>query len=486
MQFKQSAVAATLVLGWAVAGFAQSASTPGDQLAHDILKQLVEIDTTHGAGITAASQAMATRLIAEGFPALDVRLAGASPRNQNLVARLHGTGARRPLLLLAHLDVVEARREDWTMDPFTMIEQDGYFYGRGTGDDKAMAAVWIATLLTLKREGYVPDRDLVVALTADEEGWGPDNGVRWLLQNERGLIDAEFCLNEGGGGLIKDGRYLLNEVQAAEKVYANFRLEARNKGGHSSLPVKDNAIYHLAGALSQLAAFDFPVHLTEVTRAYFERTAAIVSGQPAADMKAVLAATPDAQAVARLATSPLYNSTMRTTCVATTLEGGHAENALPQMARANVNCRIIPGEEPADIRRTIEQVIDDPAVTVTPVSEVVTSAPSPLRPDLMTAVEELTTEMWHVPVVPTMSTGGTDGTFLRNAGIPTYGVSGLFEDVDDARWHGRDERIGAKQFYESRLFLERLVRALSSSAAGLAKPSIPTTPAKPSSGQNGA
>jgi acetylornithine deacetylase/succinyl-diaminopimelate desuccinylase-like protein len=435
-----------------------------DRLARDILKELVEINTTDSIGDnTKAAEAMAARLRAAGFPAEDVRVLGPNPRKGNLVARLRGTGKAKPILLLAHLDVVEARKEDWSpdLDPFRFIEREGFFYGRGTTDDKAMAAIWIANLIRYKQEGIVPDRDLIVALTSDEEG-GDHNGVDWLLQNHRALIEADYCLNEGGGGDLKKGRRLTNNVQAAEKVYLSFRLEARNPGGHSSLPTKDNAIYHLAGGLARLAAYDFPVRLSEVTRGYFARMAAVETGQTAADMKAVSQPTPDPGAVKRLADqSPWYNAQMRTTCVATRLEGGHADNALPQTARGTVNCRMLPGADPKEIAQTLVRVLDDDKITVAPIGQPRPSQPSPLRPDVMGPVERVTNEMWPgVPVVPTMSTGATDGLYLRNAGIPVYGVDGIFTDVDDVRAHGRDERLGAKEFYEGREFLYRLVKAL--------------------------
>lgn len=436
--------------------------TAHDQLAREIYAELINIDTSSKAGTTPAAQAMAKRLLDAGFPAAEVRVLGAAPDQHNLVARLRGTGAEKPILLLAHLDVVDARREDWTVDPFVLQEKDGYFYGRGTTDDKAQAAIWVATLIRFKQEGFIPKRDLIVALTADEEGWGPANGVDWLIKNHRALIEAEYCINEGGGGHIKGGRRVLNEIQAAEKHYATYRVEARNKGGHSSLPVKDNAIYRLAAALGKLASYDFPVHLTEVTTSFFQRTASIVGGQEGTDMKALTAsATPDPEAVERLSRTALYNAVLRTTCVATLLEGGHAENALPQMARATINCRVIPGETPADILHTLERVIDDPTLTVSAVSDYPPSPVSPLRPDLMQTVEHITNDMWPgVPVVPVMATGGTDGVFLRIAGMPTYGISGLFEDIDDVRAHGRDERLAVTAFYEGREFLYRLVKAV--------------------------
>jgi acetylornithine deacetylase/succinyl-diaminopimelate desuccinylase-like protein len=433
-----------------------------ERLARGIYEQLVNINTSPTSGTTRAAEAMAKRLLDAGFPAADVRVLGAEPDQHNLVARLRGSGAARPILLLAHLDVVEARKEDWSIDPFAFLERDGYFYGRGTTDDKAQAAIWIATLIRLKQEGVVPSRDLIVALTADEEGGGPANGVSWLLKNHRDLIDAEYCLNEGGGGQIKSGRKVVNEVQAAEKHYVTFVLEVTNKGGHSSLPEKDNAIYRLAQAVARLSDYEFPVHLTEVTRAFFERTAAVAGGQDGSDMKGVTAATPDPAAAARLSKTALYNALLRTTCIPTRLEAGHAENALPQLARATVNCRLIPGEAPATVRATLERLVNDPAVKVTSSANTAPVSPaSPLRPDLMQAIERVNAEVFPgVPVIPVMSTGATDGAYLRTAGIPTYGVSGIFEDIDDVRAHGRDERLGVSAFYEAREFLYRLIRAL--------------------------
>ena len=442
----------------------QAQSGPNDQLARDIFKELIEINTTDGpsGSVTKAAEAMAARLRAGGFAAADVQVLGPDPRKHNVVARYRGKGTKRPILLLAHLDVVEARREDWTTDPFTFLEKDGFFYGRGTTDDKSMAAHFVANLLRLKKEGFTPERDLILALTADEEG-GRFNGVDWLIQNHRALIDAEFAVNEGGGGSMRKGKYLTNEIQASEKVYQDFRVEVKNAGGHSSLPVKDNAIYHLAAGLSRLAAFEFPVALNEVTRTYFERSARVQSDpKMAADMRAVAGATPDLAAAARLAASqPYFNSMMRTTCVATLLEGGHATNALPQLARANVNCRILPGVPPASVRDTLIQVLADPQISVSNVSEARPSRPSPLRPDVMDVVESLTKEMYPgVVVIPVMSTGATDGLYLRNGEIPTYGVDGTFGDIDDVRAHGRDERIGVKQFYEGLEFQYRLIKAL--------------------------
>jgi len=400
-------------------------SGPNDARAREIFKQLIEINTTDSVGnVTTAAQAVAERLKAGGFPATDIQVLGPDPRKHNVVARYHGSGGRRPLLLLAHLDVVEAKREDWSVDPFTFLEKDGFFYGRGTSDDKAMASILTANLIRLKQEGFKPDRDLILALTADEEG-GRFNGVDWLVKNHRDLIDAALAINEGGSGQMKNGKYLINEVQASEKVYQDFRLESKNPGGHSSRPVKDNAIYHLAQGLERLAAFQFPVHMNEVTRAYFERMAAFQTDPKlAADMRAVARPTPDPQAVARLSdASAYYNALMRTTCVATMLSGGHAPNALPQLATANVNCRILPGEAPAAIKQALSEVFADPKIDLSFVAQANPSSPSSLTPDVMQPIESITKAMWpDVIVVPMMGTGATDGLYLRNAGIPTYGV----------------------------------------------------------------
>ncbi len=434
-----------------------------DAFAREIYKQLIEINTTDSVGsVTKAADAMAQRLQAAGFPPADVQVLGPDPRKHNLVARYHGTGARKPLLLLAHLDVVEAKREDWSFDPFAFLEKDGFFYGRGTSDDKGMASILTANLIRLKQEGFQPDRDLILALTADEEG-GKFNGVDWLVKNHRDLIDAELAINEGGSGQMKGGKYLINEVGASEKVYQDFKLEVKNAGGHSSRPVRDNAIYHLSDALGRLERFDFPLNLNEVTRTYFDRMAAFqTNAKVAADMRAVAKQPPDLQAVARLAGgSAYYNALMRTTCVATILAGGHATNALPQLATANVNCRILPGEAPAAIKQKLIDVLADRAVAVSFVDEAKPSPPSPLQPQIMQPLEAVTKAMFpSAIVVPTMGTGATDGLYLRNAGIPTYGVEGIFYEIDDNRAHGRDERVGVKQYFEGLEFQYRLIKAL--------------------------
>ena len=435
---------------------------PHETRAREIFRQLVEINTTHSVGsTTTAAEAMAARFKAAGFA--DVRILEPAPRKGNLVVRYPGSGTKRPLLLLAHLDVVEAKREDWSFDPFTLTEKDGFLYGRGTADDKTMAAVFVANLIRLKSEGFVPSRNIILALTADEEG-GAQNGVQWLLANHRDLIDAEFAINEGGGGVMRKGKYQTNEVQAAEKVYQDIRLEMKNRGGHSSLPIKDNAIYRLSAALARLSAFEFPVQLNDITRTYFQKVApAQLDAQTKADMLAVAKQPMDASAAARLsAQSPYFNALMRTTCVATQLEGGHAPNALPQLATANVNCRILPGVPVATVIAQLTKILADPGIEMSLVDEATPSKPAVLRDDVMSATEAIVQSMFPgVPVVPVMSTGATDGLRLRNAGIPTFGVDGLFDDIDDVRAHGRDERVGVKQFNEDLEFQYRLITALS-------------------------
>jgi acetylornithine deacetylase/succinyl-diaminopimelate desuccinylase-like protein len=456
-------VLATLLLVSPLVAGAQS-RTADEQAFFEIYRELVEINTTDSVGDnTKAAEAMAARLRAAGFPAADVRVLAPHPKKGNLVARLRGTGSKKPLLLLAHIDVVEARREDWSFDPFTLLEKDGYFYGRGTSDDKAMAAIFVDTFIRLKREGFTPTRDLILALTADEElgSTSKYNGVRWLLANHRPLIEAGMVINEGGGGELRGGRHLVNRLQTSEKVPLSYRLEVTNAGGHSSRPTKDNAIYQLAEGLGRLAKFDFPIRINDATRLYFERTATLHSGRLADDMRAVARPTPDADALARLSADTAYNALLRTTCVATRLEGGHANNALPQMARAVVNCRILPDHPAEDVQRTLAQVVGGAPITVTPMGEPFNSPPSPLDADLLARVERLTTEMWPgTLVIPSMSTGATDSRWLRAAGIPAYGVSGLFQS--ESRAHGRDERIGVKDLYAGRQFLHRLVKELAS------------------------
>jgi len=432
------------------------------RLAHDIYKEIVEIKSGFTTGATTpVAEALAKRLRTAGFPDSDLFIGGAIPKKANLVVRYHSTGKLKPILLLGHTDVVEAKREDWSMDPFTFTEKDGYFYGRGTQDDKAQVAVWIANLIRFKREGYKPDRDIIVALTADEEGGGLYNGVDWLVKNHRDLIDAEFCLNEGGRGEMVRGKRISNNMQAAEKWYLDLRLEVHNKGGHSSLPVPDNAIYHLANALVHISQLSFPLKTNEVTRAYFSGMAKIDSNNIKADL--AKAGQNDPEALKRVAAaSPVWNSMLRTTCVATLLEGGHATNALPQLAAANVNCRIQPDDSLEYVMSALKKAINDDQVMISVANQEANSPSSSLRPDLMRAMFRLTDSLWPGAIVlPTMGTGATDGRYLRAAGIPTYGVQGFFGERDDNRAHGRDERMPVKSFYEGQTFLYELVKSLS-------------------------
>jgi acetylornithine deacetylase/succinyl-diaminopimelate desuccinylase-like protein len=435
---------------------------PDRQLLRSIYQELVNTNTSYTTGqTTPAAEAMARRLLDAGFPREDVVVLGAAAHKANLVARYRGTGRARPLLLLAHLDVVEAKREDWSVDPFTLLEKDGYFYGRGTGDDKAQAAIWVESLIRFRREGFRPSRDLVLALTADEEGGGPWNGVDWLLANRRDLIDAELCLNEGGWGEMRDGKRLLNLVQVGEKHSATYRLEVRNAGGHSSMPVPENAIYRLAAALQKVAALEFPFRLNEVTRNYLAKLAGLQPEPLATQLRQAAAGDPAAQrAVA--AASAQWNAVMRTTCVATGIDGGHAENALPQTAGARINCRILPDETPEAVEAALREAIGDEKVAVSITSGHGASPMSPMREDVLGATQRLTSAFWPgVATLPYMVMGGTDGRMLRRAGIPSYGVQGLFYEAGDIRFHGRDERVGVRELYEAQEFLYRLVRELS-------------------------
>lgn len=463
------ALAATLAMA-AVAGAQTPATlTPHQKLAHDVYKELIETNTVDSVGsVTKAAQAMAARFRAAGFPAGDVQLVGppGKPTKQNLIVRYRargGTSARKPLLLLAHLDVVAAKRSDWPRDPFVLHEENGYFLGRGTADDKAMAAIFVANLLDYKRQGFAPNRDIILALTADEEG-GDANGVEWLTKTHKPLIDAAYALNEGGGGVLDGDRPVFESIQAAEKVPVNFTLTATNPGGHSSVPRPDNAIYELATALTRLAAYQFPVALNQVTRASFERAAAVSPPDVAAAMRAIVANPADSAAAATLSKDPRYASTLRTTCVATRLLGGHAYNALPQSATANVNCRIVPTSSDTAVMRELARVIADTGVKITytiPSTEKFGVVPSAVDPQLLAAVTSITRKMWGgIPIIPSMSTGATDGRFLRQVGIPTYGVSGLFSAPGETNAHGRDEKLRVKSFYDGLAFLDQLVQQL--------------------------
>jgi acetylornithine deacetylase/succinyl-diaminopimelate desuccinylase-like protein len=443
-------------------------------MAHDIFKQLIEINTTDSIGSTTiAAQAMARRLLDAGFPAADVAVVGPNDRKGNVVARYRGkAGSKlRPILIIGHLDVVEARREDWTTDPFQFVEQDGYYYGRGTQDMKDSDAILVTDFIRLKQEGYVPDRDIILALTADEEG-GKSNGVDWLLKNHRELIDAEYVLNPDGGGLFPEhGKPLTVDFEATEKLYADYQVLATNRGGHSSRPRPDNPIYQVAHALAALERTPFPFELNSVTREYFKQMALLETGERAADLRAILATPPDPAAIERLSKDEHYNSIMRTTCVATMLAGGHAPNALPQRAEANVNCRISPGHSQEEIRLALVKLFNDPALSVRYRSDSGelsdhgsdrnAMAPPPLRADVMDSLRSVSAKLWPgALVLPIMEPGASDSIYTMMEGIPSYGVSGVSIDRDDRREHGRDERLKIDSFYTGVKFYYLFLKAL--------------------------
>ena len=460
-----------------ISSFAQTDDAATRQLAHDIFKQLIEINSTDSVGsVTAAAEAMAQRFRDAGFLDADIQVLGPNDRKKNVVVRLHGSGKHKPVLLIGHLDVVEAKREDWTTDPFKFIEQEGYFYGRGTTDMKDGDAIMSATLIRMKKEGYVPSRDIILAMTADEEG-GTSNGVDWLLRNHRELIDAEFVLNHDGGGVLTDhGKPTFMDVNATEKLYGDFVLTATNPGGHSSLPKPENAIYQLSNALVKISQYQFPFELNNITRAYYESMAKVSTGERAADIKAALKTPPDLIAVARLSKDAMDNSLMHTTCVATRLNGGHANNALPQSATANVNCRILPGHSLEETRLALEKAIADPKVAAPTIkvqfrensnqlmdhgSDRHSYVPPPPIKEVFDPLQKVVAEMWPgIPVVPSMSTGASDGVYTNAAGIPTYCVSGVAYDRNDIRAHGKDERESVEGFYRGVDFYYRFLKGV--------------------------
>lgn len=465
MIIKASAALALASVTAMAAAQTPAAPRPDQAAFRALYKELVETNTTLSAGdCTLAAQRMAAHLTRAGFPERDIHLftAPGHPKEGGLVAVLPGTDPKaRPMLMLAHIDVVEAKREDWTRDPFALIEEGGYFYGRGTADDKSMAAIWVDTLVRYRQEGFKPRRTLKLALTCGEETAGAFNGAEYLAKNERPLIDAAFAINEGGGGRLDgQGRPVIMSLQVGEKFPQNYRLEATNPGGHSSRPVKDNAISHVAGALVKIGAYDFPVQLSDTTRTYFTRMGKTLGGEQGAAMAALVRNPADPAAAAAVSRDPSWNSTLRTTCVATMLDGGHATNALPQRAGANVNCRIFPGTTVEQVRAALERIAADPAVKVTTLeTRSEAGAGPPLTPAILGPAEKVAAEMFPgVPLVPTMSTGATDGAFLTPVGIPTYGLSGIFGDPDGGGVHGLNERIRVKSLYDGRDYLYRVVK----------------------------
>ena len=482
--FSRFIAALVLAISLAVFAFASSAqaqnalpaASPEDRvLAHEIFKELIEINTTDTplGNVTTATAAMQKRLLAAGFPSADVNLVGPDPRKMNLVVRYRaaGTPTEKPVLFLCHMDVVEALPSDWSTNPFEFVEKDGYYYGRGTQDMKNSDAALVETFLRLHREGYKPKRDLILALTADEEG-GKFNGASWLVQNHRELVDAAFVINPDAGGIdLENGRAMVADVEATEKVYSDFQITARNRGGHSSLPRPDNAIYELTSALDKLAAYTFPFEMNDVTRTYFRNLAGQETGQKAADMRAILETPPDLAAAARLSAEPSFNSNFRTTCVATRLFAGHANNALPQTAQANVNCRIFPGHSPEEIRHQLIALFGDDKLTVKYVSDAgdisdtaperTAMVPPPPIPEVFGPLTRLTQAIWPgVPVTPIMEDGASDSIYFAQAGIPCYGYSAIALEQDDMRAHGKDERLPIDSYWKSLDFFYSFAKAL--------------------------
>ena len=475
--FRMIAAASLVVFGLAT-GIAQSlptASAADRAEARAIFKELIEINTTDTAqgSVTKGTEAMQKRFLDAGFASEDVHLLGPAPHKQNLVVRYRaaGTPTEKPVLFLCHMDVVQALRSDWHTDPFEFVEKDGYYYGRGTQDMKDSDAALVATFLRLHREGYKPKRDLIMALTADEEG-GKYNGAQWLVQNHRDLVDAQFVINPDSGGVELDhGKAVMADVEATEKVYADYQVTATNPGGHSSRPRPDNAIYELTTALNKLAVYAFPFELNPVTREYFTNMAKREPGQMGDDMKAILATPPDMAAAARLSEEPSFNSNFRTTCVATRLSGGHANNALPQTAQANVNCRIFPGHSPEEIRKQLIEVFGDQKLTVKYVSDagVVSDTaperkaivPPPPIKEVFDPLTRITQQIWPgVPVTPVMENGASDSIYFAQAGYPCYGYSAIALERDDDRAHGQDERLPVDSYWKSLDFFYSFAKAL--------------------------
>jgi acetylornithine deacetylase/succinyl-diaminopimelate desuccinylase-like protein len=458
----------TLGLAVVVPAWASVPNLPPEvdlKLAQDMLQSLVQINTTHAHGSTEAAKAIQGWLLSAGFAAGDVTfLAPAEhPTKGNVVVRYRGKHSRDPVLFLGHLDVVEAKPEDWSVDPFKLTRQDGWFYGRGTIDMKDGDAALVESLIRLKREKFTPDRDVIVAFTADEEAGGDANGPAFLLKEHRDLMDAAVVVNlDGGGGDTKHGERQFFEVGTSEKTYVTFTLETTSPGGHGSLPGPDNAIYRMAAGLIRLQAFKFPVTLTATTRTSFDRLGALESGALAADMHAVAQSPPDLAAAERLSQNVRLNAQLRTTCVATLISGGHAENALPQRARATIQCRMLPGDSADNVEQLLIANLADPAIRVTLDAPPIVSPESPPTPQIMKKVTLLAHSMWpDVPVIPTMATGFSDDRQTRNAGMPSYDISGVWQDVDENRAHGRDERVGVEAFDESVEFTYRLIKAMS-------------------------
>lgn len=460
----KSFLAATAALICCAMPPAFAETTDWHKFGRDVLKQLIEINSEHGNGSTVATHAIADRLVQAGFSKDDFKLLAPAdhPIKGNIVVRLKGTGKLKPVLYIGHLDVVEAAKADWSTDPYKLTEKDGWLYGRGTIDMKGQDASTLTALIRLKKEGYVPDRDIIVAFTADEEAGGDANGVDWLMKNHRDLMDAEFVINPDSGDAASDhGKPVFLGVQTAEKQYMTFAWEATDKGGHSSQPTPANPIYHVAAAVDRLSQFRFPLHMTETSRKYFAARAKLESGQRRADMLSVASASPDPAAVDRLSQTVDTNIMMRSTCVATQFDGGRSESALPEQAKAIIQCRIMPGETQAEVEKTLTGIANDPGVKLSLVYPPDISPESPIDNRIFGEVEKLRDEMWPgIPVMPELSAGASDSAFTRAAGLPSYGVDAIFQDIDDQRAHGRDERVGVKAFDQELDFSYRLMKDL--------------------------
>jgi acetylornithine deacetylase/succinyl-diaminopimelate desuccinylase-like protein len=463
---KLVASAATSVFLLLTAQIAAADADAGREAFRAIYEEMVEIDTSPSTGsCTKLVQTAEMRLKAAGYGGDEVQLVipEGKPDDGNIVARIRAKDpAKKGVLLLAHIDVVDARREDWERDPFKLYEENGFFYGRGAADDKSMAAVFLDLMIRLKQErNFKPRRDLIMALTCGEETSNRVNGVDYLLKNHRELIDAAFAINEGAGGLLSaDGKPLTLQVQAGEKIHQVYSLEVTNPGGHSSRPVPDNAIYRLAAATTKISQLSFPVQVTPVVREYFRVSGPLIGGEVGAAMSAVAKNPEDQAALERLMKDPSYNAVVHTTCAATQIEGGHAPNALPQRARVMLSCRVMQGTTPEQVKETLEKTIDDEQVKVAIVRRRDGSSAPPLTDEIMGPVKKMAAKLWPgVPVAPLMSAGATDGRFLMNAGIPTYGMSGMFAKPDETNAHGLNEKRRVKSLYEGREFLEGVVRA---------------------------
>ena len=438
---------------------------PHEQLSEDILRELVNFETTaqRPAETLNALEAMSTRLEAAGFPTEDVQIVNPEPGVYGLVARYRSIASQEPLLLMAHMDVVPADPDAWLFAPFKFGKKDGYYFGRGTQDNKAGVAHLVSNFVRLKQEGFRPNRDLIMVLTGDEETDG--RTIEWLTQEKRGMIAAEYALNTDAGEAFYDDQMqpLFFQVQISEKLYQTYRLSTTNPGGHSSLPRTDNAINQLAAALTKIAAYEFPAQISNSTRLVFRRKAEVEAGPQAVDLLNAATVNPDPASIARLSNDPYYNSQLRTTCIATEIEGGHAENALPRHASAIVNCRIMPGVAPEIIQAKLAEIIADEGVSIESIWPTTPSPPSELPASLLETLDDLAQKFWPgVLLLPEMGSGATDGLYVRNAGIPVYGVPVWFKHPDEDMSHGLNEKIGAMEFHEGASFWYQMLKRLSS------------------------